>query len=498
MMDIRLPNIDGKTEAEQLTQIKSYLYQFAEQLQWGLRTIDGGSGGSGYVPYRSTNQGGSTENPLQKAEETLKNFSELKGLIIKSADIVEAYYEQINKRLEGLYVAQSEYGTFVEKTKLDLEINSTGITQNYNNLQLVTSETIPNLEKAIQTTKQELTDIIDSTDSSLKETIEDTEQRLNATIDSTDKTLQATIAQTDSDLRGVIDQTEQTLRSVIDTQEATLRGVIEQVDADLQGVVTATEERLAGTITETKDALQDTIDQAKEDMINDIDSAEQNMNANIVNIENNLNTSITDTKEALANSISETETNMQGSIASAKTELAGSIDSARNELSTSIATTNENLQNNIDNAKSELAGNIASTKDALEENIGNTKSELEGSIESAKEDLKNLLDEVTAILVEVQAYIKSGLLYYDDYGVPVYGIEIGQTNTANGVEFFNKFARFTSDRLSFYDANDTEVAYISDYMLVITNAWVKGSLKLGLEGQGFTFDTSNGLALIPV
>ena len=33
MIDIRLPKITGKTEKEQLLQIKSYLYQLAEQLQ---------------------------------------------------------------------------------------------------------------------------------------------------------------------------------------------------------------------------------------------------------------------------------------------------------------------------------------------------------------------------------------------------------------------------------------------------------------------------------
>jgi hypothetical protein len=37
-LDIRLPNINAKTEAEQ--QIKSYLIQLAEQLQWALQNID--------------------------------------------------------------------------------------------------------------------------------------------------------------------------------------------------------------------------------------------------------------------------------------------------------------------------------------------------------------------------------------------------------------------------------------------------------------------------
>ena len=75
------------------------------------------------------------------------------------------------------------------------------------------------------------------------------------------------------------------------------------------------------------------------------------------------------------------------------------------------------------------------------------------------------------------------------------GIEIGQTTDVNGVQKFNKFARFTADRLSFYDANSIEVAYISDYKLVITQAHIKGTLEMG---SYFKFDTTNGIALIPV
>lgn len=92
-------------------------------------------------------------------------------------------------------------------------------------------------------------------------------------------------------------------------------------------------------------------------------------------------------------------------------------------------------------------------------------------------------------LIEVKARIKSGLLYDDGNGVPIYGLEIGQTNVIDGVEVFNKFARFTSDKLSFYDKNDTEVAYISDYKLYITNAHITGTLTLGR----FELDTSDGL-----
>lgn len=108
------------------------------------------------------------------------------------------------------------------------------------------------------------------------------------------------------------------------------------------------------------------------------------------------------------------------------------------------------------------------------------------SVQKIDSDIENLEHS----LIEVNAHIRSGLLYYDDKGVPIYGLEIGQKNEIDGEEIFNKYARFTSDRLSFYDKNDTEVAYISDYKLYITNAQITGTLTLGK----YEIDTSNGLA----
>lgn len=222
-LDLRMPNINGATEREQLAQIRSYLYQFVPQLQWALSTIETSS--QSHVTQQVIN-GTTTSKPAASSEAT---FNAIKSLIIKSADIVEAYYEEINSRLQGLYVAESDFGTFVEQTNQDLNQTST---------------------------------------------------------------------------------------------------YIEQLFANLQAIVT---------------------------------------------------------------------------------------------------------------------------------------------------DIENL----EHALIEVDAHIKSGLLYYDDKGVPVYGLEIGQRNTVDGVEVFNKFARFTADRLSFYDQNDTEVAYISDYKLYIRNVEITSSYKIG-------------------
>ena len=44
---------------------------------------------------------------------------------------------------------------------------------------------------------------------------------------------------------------------------------------------------------------------------------------------------------------------------------------------------------------------------------------------------------------------------------------------------FNKYARFTSEKLSFYDSNNIEVAYISDKKLYVKIAHITVSFQIG-------------------
>jgi hypothetical protein len=111
-LELRLPNITGTTEKEQLIQIKSYLYQLAQQLQWGLNTIETPS-----VSQQVINKTSQKVIVQNKEEDVEATFNSLKALIIKSADIVDAYYDEISTRLEGVYVAQSDFGTYTVKTE---------------------------------------------------------------------------------------------------------------------------------------------------------------------------------------------------------------------------------------------------------------------------------------------------------------------------------------------------------------------------------------------
>lgn len=129
-------------------------------------------------------------------------------------------------------------------------------------------------------------------------------------------------------------------------------------------------------------------------------------------------------------------------------------------------------------------------KEETAQEIIKTSTEIESFYTNIQEIINSNIENLEHKIIETNAHIKSGLLDYNENEEPIYGLEIGQKNKIDGEEVFNKYARFTADRLSFYDKNDTEVAYISDYKLYITIAEI-GTLIIGR----YVFDSSNGLVV---
>ena len=106
-------------------------------------------------------------------------------------------------------------------------------------------------------------------------------------------------------------------------------------------------------------------------------------------------------------------------------------------------------------------------------------------LSSFSEDLSSVGGEVKELASSLDVYIRRGEL---EEGV--YGIEIGRSDS-------NIKARFTNDRLSFYQGL-SEVAYVSGSNLYITRAEILDYLKIGNSTDGyFTFDVSeNGLEVM--
>ena len=140
-------------------------------------------------------------------------------------------------------------------------------------------------------------------------------------------------------------------------------------------------------------------------------------------------------------------------------------------------------------AYAEAAEEIYNSRYVAQSDFGTYKEEAEqrivknsAGIEQFFENMQEIITDIETLqhsIIKVSANIQSGLLYYDGSGVPIYGVEVGQRTVIDGVEVFNQFARFTADRLSFFNQNGNEVAYISGYKLYITHVEIEGSLKEG-------------------
>lgn len=144
-IDIRLPNINAPTEAGQLSQMRSYLYQFAEQLQWALNTLEKGTSTEDVVLKNSVGEM-VEKTEVAKAQDT---FNSIKDLIIKSADIVEAYYEEIDSllSLSGKYVAQADFGeggvaSYIETTKQTISATSEYVDQKFYKTEVIDGEEV--------------------------------------------------------------------------------------------------------------------------------------------------------------------------------------------------------------------------------------------------------------------------------------------------------------------------------------------------------------------
>ena len=163
-----------------------------------------------------------------------------------------------------------------------------------------------------------------------------------------------------------------------------------------------------------------------------------------------------------------------------KSELATSYNELRSLImkSAHAVSAYAEASEEIYNSRYVAQSDFGTYKEEAEQRIAKNSTGIEQFFENMQEIITDI-ETLQHSLIKVNANIQSGLLYYDDSGVPIYGVEVGQRTVIDGEEVFNQFARFTADRLSFYNQNGDEVAYISDYKLYITHVEIKGSLTEG-------------------
>ena len=127
MTDIRLPNISASADMQtQMAQMRSYMYQMVEQLNWALSALDGGA------QAQEQQLLGQTTTPTsdnKKEDDTNQRMANLRDLIIKSADVVRQEMDRLATELKGSYVAQSEFGDYLERISQRIEADPSQLSQ---------------------------------------------------------------------------------------------------------------------------------------------------------------------------------------------------------------------------------------------------------------------------------------------------------------------------------------------------------------------------------
>lgn len=103
--------------------------------------------------------------------------------------------------------------------------------------------------------------------------------------------------------------------------------------------------------------------------------------------------------------------------------------------------------------------------------------------------------------LETEGFIRQGFIDYDEQGVPIIGVAIGQnlsavTEIIDGVEYEHinsnqNCAFYTSERVSFR-VNGREAAYASNQKFYMVDAQVVGTLSLG-DGWDISATAANGV-----
>ena len=142
-MNFRYPNITAGSPAEQIHQLKGFLYNLVEQ----LNLQEGGGNNPSVASGESSLYTREPSGGVMPAATPMSTFNQVKDLIIKSADIINAYDTEINRRLEGKYVAESDFGTYKAETSQTIKENSASIERAFSDLQEISGE----LEQIIAT-----------------------------------------------------------------------------------------------------------------------------------------------------------------------------------------------------------------------------------------------------------------------------------------------------------------------------------------------------------
>lgn len=113
-----------------------------------------------------------------------------------------------------------------------------------------------------------------------------------------------------------------------------------------------------------------------------------------------------------------------------------------------------------------------------------------------KANVEKVSAEFTSYRVDAEGYTRVGIVDYDEYSAPIWGLAVGrdlvvtETDEGSVIEKKNFRAIYTDSQLSFWQ-DGTKVAYMSNKQLYITNVVALNSLTVGK----WEISTENGFTL---
>lgn len=125
------PRLIGTPE-QQIAALRDWMFQSVKDLD-NIVNVETGNvtvtkDGSGRTVYSNG------------AEAAVKNMaSDLKSLILKTANEVEAYADRKMETFSSEYVARSDFGTYQQAAQATMETTAQGVTENYDLIQSLTS-----------------------------------------------------------------------------------------------------------------------------------------------------------------------------------------------------------------------------------------------------------------------------------------------------------------------------------------------------------------------
>lgn len=125
MPNIELPPTPAGDEAAQLQQMYRYLYQLAEDLRISLNATGGNELSDDEMQVMQGIIGG------EPGKSTPQGMESLKSLIIKTAEYVQNSIQDFRTSFIGETAANGQFGEYVRRTQLDVDVTPTGVTQNY-------------------------------------------------------------------------------------------------------------------------------------------------------------------------------------------------------------------------------------------------------------------------------------------------------------------------------------------------------------------------------